>query len=313
MRLFQATAAATPAPTPTPSPVSTSPADLADELASEFQNAFSLGFTNTLILAAIVAVITFVVIKVIKHFLRDKMQGNTRIFYHLIQIIILIIAASIVLMTIDPLKEIGTTILASSGFAGMVVGLAGQQALGNLFSGISISVSKPFLVGEYIEILNFNPPVAGIVKEIGLRHTTILDTSNKTIVVPNSIIDQEILRTIHTLEGDSVCTYLFVGISYDSDLEKAIQIMSETCAAHPNTLDTRTHKDKDNGIPKVVVYVTDMLDSTIQLRASVWAKDTSTGYATLSDLRQSVKKAFAENGIDIPYPYRNIVIKNKDS
>ena len=111
-------------------------------------------------------------------------------------------------MTIKPLNSLGTAILASSGIAAVVIGLAAQQTLGNVFSGISISASKPFEVGEYIEILDVTPPLMGVVKDIGLRHTTIIDATNKSIVIPNSVIDKNIVRALHNNEETTVCSFL---------------------------------------------------------------------------------------------------------
>ena len=195
--------------------------------------------------------------------------------------------------------------------AGIVIGLAAQQTLGNVFSGISISAAKPFEVGEFIEILNVTPPVMGVVKDIGLRHTTILDASNKSIVIPNSIIDKDMIRASHVVEKANVCSFLDVGISYDSDIDLAMKILADTIAAHGGTLDVHSEEEKNSGIPPVTVRVQDLGESAVQLRAFVWTPDTSSSFPILSDLRYAVKKEFDRRGIEIPYPYRNVVIKNK--
>lgn len=269
------------------------------------------GLVNTVIYAAIVAAAAFIIIKLIQHFLARKLTGNARIFYRLIYVAIIIIAILCVLVTIKPLGNLGTGLLASLGIAGIVIGLAAQQTLGNVFSGISISAAKPFEVGEFIEILNVTPPVMGVVKDIGLRHTTILDASNKSIVIPNSIIDKDMIRASHVVEKANVCSFLDVGISYDSDIDLAMKILADTIAAHGGTLDVRSEEEKNSGIPPVTVRVQDLGESAVQLRAFVWTPDTSSSFPILSDLRYAVKKEFDRRGIEIPYPYRNVVIKNK--
>ncbi len=287
-------------------------ASTADSFNEWWNDTFSFPPINMLIFVGIVAVITFVVIKLIKRFLRKRLTGNMRIFYRLIYIIIVVIAVSAVLMTIKPLQEFSTAILASSGIAAAVFGLAAQQTLGNLFSGISISASKPFEAGEYIEILNTNPPISGIVQSIAIRHTTIRDSSNRTIVIPNGVIDKEMLRTTHYLEGRDVCNFLVVGVGYGSDIGKAIDLLRKIISAHPDVLDMRTPEQKENGGQAVDVYITDLGDSAVQLRASVWTKDTATGFATLSDIRFSVLEEFAKHSIEIPYPYRNVVVQEAE-
>lgn len=285
--------------------------DIVDPIKEWLKNTFSLGLVGTIIYTAVVAAIAFTVIKILQHFFSKKLTGNARIFYRLLYIVIIIIAVVCVLMTIKPLNSMGTALLASSGIAAAVLGLAAQQTLGNVFSGISISAAKPFEVGEYIEILNVNPPIAGTVKDIGLRHTTILDATNKSIVIPNGILDKEMLRAFHQAEHTNVCTFLDVGISYGSDIDLAMKLMAELVAAHKGCLDVRTEEEKRNGTPRVLVRVQDLAESSVKLRAFVWTVDTATSFPVLSDLRYAILKAFNEKGIEIPYPYRNVIVKQK--
>ncbi len=293
-------------------------ADLAQQGIESFnqweQSVFSIGLIDTLIYAAIVALITFVIIKVIQHTLAKRMGGNMRIFYRLIYVIIIVIAVICVLVTINPLKDLGTALLASSGIAGVVIGLAAQETLGNVFSGISISASKPFVVGEFIEILNVTPPIIGTVTDITLRHTVIRDASNKSIVIPNSIIDKDMIRTTHAHQADSptyVNHFLDVGISYQSDIDLAIQIMTQLVQDHCEYIDVRTEEEKEHGQPAVTVRIMDFGDFAVKLRAFVWTKDAATGYAGLSDLRYAVKKEFARQGVEIPYPCQNVILKGE--
>ncbi len=283
--------------------------DVLDTLGGWVKETFSLGLIGTLIYAAIVVAIAFVVIKVLQHFVSRKLTGNARIFYRLLYIAIIAVAVFAVLTTITPLKSMGTALLASSGIAAAVLGLAAQQTLGNVFSGISISAAKPFEVGEYIEILNVSPPIAGTVKDIGLRHTTITDASNKTIVIPNGILDKEMLRAFHQSERANVCTFLDVGISYGSDVLLAMGLMADIVAAHADCLDVRTEAEKHNGAPRVTVRVQDLTEFSVKLRAFVWTVDTAASFPVMSDLRFEVLKKFRENGVEIPYPYRNVILK----
>lgn len=312
--LSAAEASATPSNSASPETsviANASPQNVADALQKWQENTFDLGFVGTIVFAALVAGITFLIVKLLQRYAKRHLSGNLIIFYRLIYTIIIIVAVVMVLMTIKPLQQVSTAILASSGIAAAVLSLAAQQTLANVFSGIAISISKPFVIGEFIEILQTTPPVMGIVEDINLRQTTIRDASNKAIVIPNSVLDKEILRTTKSLQGINVCNFLTVGVSYNTDLQSACKVLSETCAAHPSVLDTRTEQDKKDGVPVVIIRVTDFGDSAIMLRASVWTKDASIGFVTLCDLRVSVKEAFDKAGIEIPYPYRNIVMKQK--
>lgn len=287
------------------------PLSIGEALNKWQENTFELGLFGTLIFAGLAAVIALVLIKLLQRYAKTHFSGNLIIFYRLIYILIIAVAIFSVLTTIKPLEQFGTAILASSGIAAAVLGLAAQQTLANVFSGIAISLSKPFVIGEFIEILQTNPPVMGIVEDISLRHTTIKDPTDKSIVVPNSVLDKEILRTTKSLQGMNVCNFLTVGVSYNCDLDLACKTLSQTCEAHPNALDTRTEEEKKDGTPVVIVRVTDFAESSITLRASVWTTNAAVGFVTLCDLRVSVKKAFDKAGIEIPYPYRNVVMKQE--
>ena len=281
--------------------------DAAESLSQWWENG---GLITTLVTAAVVSVIIFIVLKLMQHFLKKWLEGNLRIFYRLIYVLVIVIGVMVVMMTIDPLRDIGYAILASSGIAAVILGLAAQQTLGNLFSGISISIGKPFLVGEYVELLNTNPPVAGTVKEITLRHTKITDTSNKIIVVPNSILDKELIRTSHSLDSADISSYLSISLSYKSDIDRAMQIIREIADAHEDSLDVRTEAQKAQGVPKTVIYVSDLNGAAVELRVSIWTKDSSTGLSVLSDLRYAIKKAFDKEGIEPPYPWQNVTMEN---
>lgn len=277
------------------------------------ENTFQLGILGTIIFAAIVTLIAFLVLKLLQRGLEKKLGGNLRIFYVLLRVIVIVLAAMCVLMTINPLKDLGNAILASSGIASVIVGLAAQETLGNLFSGLSLSLGKPFVVGEYIEILNTSPAISGTVKSITLRHTVLLDASNKDIVVPNSIIDKDMIRRTpeHVEEKPSyVNNFLDVGVAYSSDIEKAITILQRLVAAQPEFVDLRTEAEKKQGVPEVTVRVQNLGDSSVDLRAWVWTKNVGDGFRALSDLRLEVKKAFDAEGIEIPYPYRNVILQN---
>lgn len=298
------------APTASATAAPAAPATIAD-VADNIDQAFDLGFLNTIIYAAIVAGIVLVVLKLLNKFLKPRFAGNSLIFYRLINVVIVVVAAMAVLLTIKPLRELSIAVLASSGIVALVVGLAAQNTMANLFSGLSISMSKPFSVGEFVEILGTSPPVTGVVEEIGLRHTTIRDPESKMLVVPNSIMDNSMLRTTNFTQGVNVCSFLFVNISYGSDVEKAIALLAKTAEQHPNTLDVRSEEQVAAGTPKVAVLVTALSDYYVQLRAGIWTEDTATGFRALSDLRRSVLGVFRENGIEIPYPYMNVIQKNE--
>lgn len=317
-----ATASASPSLTPGPlasavAATVSNPPDAVDNLWDALQkwqsSTFELGFAGTIIYSLIIAAIAALLLWVVKKTLRQRLTGSLRFFYRLIRVLIIVFAVFSVLVTITPLKNLGSALLASSGIASVIVGLAAQETLANLFSGVSIILGKPFVPGEYIELLSSSPVVAGTVTTITLRHTIINDANNKSIIVPNSTMDQGIVKrspqhTASTPEA-SVNNFLDVGVSYDSDIEKAMQIMADLVARQPEYVDQRTREQIAKGDPAVTVRVQDLAASSVNLRAWVWTKTVSEGFKALSDLRLAVKRAFDANGIEIPYPYQNVILR----
>ena len=106
-----------------------------------------------------------------------------------------------------------------------------------------------------------------------------------------------------------VCVFLDIGITYESDIERAKDLLSAEIEKHPSFFDYRTVDDRMNGAPPVVVRVVELADSAVVLRAWLWARDNGTAAVMKSDLLQSVKGAYDRAGIDIAYPH--LVVVNK--
>ena len=148
----------------------------------------------------------------------------------------------------------------------------------------------------------------GNVEEITLRHTIIRDYENRRIVVPNSIISDEIIINSN-ITNEKINKFIVFGISYDSDVDKAIAIIQEEAQKHPNFIDNRTTEEKNKKVPAVMVRMINHGDFSIDLRASVWTANHDLAFALKCDLLYSVKKRFDNEGIEIPFPYRTIVYK----
>lgn len=321
-------ASATASPTSTLNPLSIPPKDWGEALDRWMNQTFSLGIWGTIIYSAIVALIAYVVIKLMQRTLKKKLYGNLHIIYRLLHVIVITLAVVSVLLTITPLKDLGNALVASSGLAGVIVGLAAQETLANLFSGISIAIAKPFVVGDFIEILGTTPMIMGTVTKITFRSTVIRDASNKEIVIPNSVIDQDVIRTAASDppgeekfdstgkrkgEAAPVTNFLDVGVAYTADVKKAMKILAELVAKQPSFVDLRSEQDKAAGAPAVTVRVMDLAASSVNLRAFVPTRTVAEGYSVLSDLRLLVLDTFAQQGIEIPYPYENVIVQQAQS
>ena len=218
---------------------------------------------------------------------------------------IYVIGASAFLSLIPGMEKVSTSILASAGILAMAVGLASQEALSNIVGGLFIIFSQPFKVGDHISVDNV---VVGIVVEITLRHTVIRNAENRMILIPNSKINSSTI--INSSYGDSsTCAFIEVGVSYDTDLDRAIGIMREEIMRNPKLIDHRTDGEKAAGVPQVLIKVINLGDSAVTLRAWAWASTSTDALYMKFDLLKSVKERFDKEGIEITYPYCNQIVK----
>jgi small conductance mechanosensitive channel len=179
------------------------------------------------------------------------------------------------------------------GAAGLAIGLALQGSLANFASGFLMIVFRPFKVGDFIETAG----VKGTVDEIQIFNTIIDTPDNIRAIIPNAqITGGNVLN--YTVNGTRRVD-LVVGISYEDDLKKAKQVIEEVLAR-----DDRVLKN-----PTPVVAVLELGDSSVNFVVRPWVKSADYWDAYF-DITAKVKLALDENDITIPFPQRDVHIKN---
>lgn len=228
---------------------------------------------------------------------------------HLITAVIYLCGIGLAIYIIEPLRKLSLSLFAGSGLVAVIIGFASQQSLANIVSGMFITIFKPFKVGDRVKLTGQN--VTGVVEDITLRHTLIRTYENKRVVVPNSVISTEVIENSNIVD-EKVCRLIDIGISYDSSIDKAISIIQDAALKHPETMDARTEEEAEDGEPVVKVKVLGFGESSVNLRAWVWAKDQPTGFNLQCDLNKAIKERFDQEGIVIPFPQRDVHIKTAD-
>jgi small conductance mechanosensitive channel len=223
-----------------------------------------------------------------------------------IPFIIFTIAIIFIFIKIPFLKSFGTALFAGAGIFAAIIGFASQKAFANIISGFFILIFRPFRVSDIIEVAGGR---RGIVEEITLRHTVIRDFENRRIIIPNSQMSEDVIVN-SSISDESIRKFVEFGISYDSDVDRAMDIIREESENHPNFLDMRTEQDKKNNVPAVLVRVIGLGDFSVNIRAYVWTANNATAFELQCDVLRSVKKRFDTEGIEIPFPYRTIVFKD---
>ena len=274
---------------------------------------------HNILIIILVPIISLIISKILRKLL-DKyfdnavkiLKGdptNYNFFKNAVTFLVFLIGFIIIFRAIPKLRTIGNTLVASAGILAAIVGFASQQAFSNIVGGIFIVIFKPFRVGDVIKVGSEEP---GTVEDITLRHTIINNYENRRIVIPNSTMSSATLVNYDITE-EKVCVFVEVGVAYHVKIDQAMDIIREEVLKYPGVLDNRTASEKSDGQDMVIIKVIGWGESSINLRAYVWADGHRNGLFMKFDLLKNIKDAFDNNGIEIPYPYRNVVIKHEQN
>jgi len=257
---------------------------------------YVIGHSGALISAAFVIIIGFVaarwVGKLVDRWLTHKaMEQPMRTL--LVRIVRLLIFAMALVVALGTAGMDVTALIAGLGVAGVGVGLALQGVLGNLVAGLTIIFTKPFRVGEWIEIAG----VSGQVKDIQLFTTTLLHTDMSRVVIPNRKIIGDILHNF----GGIRQLDLSVGVAYGTNLNDATGIVRSVLAANKRVLKE----------PVPIVGVTMLADSSINIAVKPWVKVDDYVLAQ-AEINQAVAEQLRAANISLPFPQREVRLLNNN-
>ncbi|MDY6775515.1 MAG: mechanosensitive ion channel family protein [Halobacteria archaeon] len=183
--------------------------------------------------------------------------------------------------------------LATIGAAAtLAIGFATQDVMKNFVSGIFVFIEKPFKIGDWIEWDGYS----GVVEDISLRVTRVRTFDNELLTVPNSQLTGGVVK--NPVAKDRLRLKFVFGIGYDDDIDQATDIIIEEA-------------EKDDGImdsPSPSVRVSELADSYVGLQSRIWINDPgrSDYVKTRSEYVQRVKERFDEEGIEMPFPKRDL-------
>lgn len=227
-------------------------------------------------------------------------------FKNAVDSILIFIALVIIFRSIPELRTVGTTLLTGAGVLAAIVGFASQAAFSNIISGFFLVIFKPFSVGDRVKVGQL---YSGDVEDINLRHTIIRDFENRRVIIPNSVISNETIIN-STITDEKTCMFIEVAISLSSNINMAIKIIQEESLKHRYYIDNRSEAEIARGEESVMVRVMTFLDSGVQLRAYVWAKDPTDGFDLKCDLNKAIKERFDTAGITLSNLHHLVVMKN---
>lgn len=198
-----------------------------------------------------------------------------------------IVLVMVLIMAMGNLGISVTPFLAAIGALGLGAGLAIQGMLANYAAGFTIIITRPFVVGDTIKVQD----VAGLVSEVHLGYTILLDEDNVRIQIPNRLVVGEILHN----SAEEMLIELEIGVSYDSDTEQVINLVSKAL------------KDIEgiNHDREPIVGIDTFGDSSINIGARFWALTTK-HFQVRFTANKAIHDAILSAGIEIPFPQREV-------
>lgn len=199
--------------------------------------------------------------------------------------------AFLLIWGIDP-----TAWLASAGVIGIAVGFAARDSLANLFSGIFIIADAPYKIGDYIVL---DTGERGEVTQLGLRSTRLLTRDDIEVTIPNAIIANAKIINESGGPWEKHRIRVPVGVAYGSDLDQVVRILEGVAADHPDVLTE----------PSPRVRMRAFGASSLDFELLGWVERPVQRGKVLHELFMAVYRRFNEEGVQIPFPQRDVHIR----
>src|ERR1700677_205787 len=187
---------------------------------------------------------------------------------------------------IPALKSLGTAWLASVGVVSVVFGLAAQTTLGNLISGISLVLYRPFKIGDRMQVTAPSGLETGVVESIDLGYTVLRTLDGRRVVIPNSTMASQTSVNLPLSGAGSPCN-VTITLASTTDLDRARGILLVLAKAHPKI-------SRIDGCP-----VTALGGGGATLTLTAWSPDPPAATQAKSDLLEDAKKQFDAAGLKI--------------
>ena len=204
-------------------------------------------------------------------------------------VVFAVLLVAVILAALDTVGIPVTSLMAIVGAAGLAVGLALKDSLGNFAAGVMLVLFRPFKAGDFVEVAG----VAGSVQSIRIFSTVLTTPDNKEIIIPNSQISADTITNYSA--NDTRRVDLTFGVSYDDDLKVAREVLTRICSEHPLIL-------KD---PATNIFVLNLGDNSIDFAVRPWV-NSSDYWTVYGDLLEQGKNELEKAGCSIPYPQRDM-------
>jgi len=221
--------------------------------------------------------------------LMEARDSDPTLVNFLSNVVYAILLIAVILAALDTLGLPVTSLVAVVGAAGLAVGLALKDSLGNFASGVMLVMFRPFSKGDFVEVAG----VAGTVNEVRIFSTILTTPDNKQIIIPNGQVAADTITNYSA--NDQRRVDIIFGVGYDDDLKVAREVLTRLCTEHPKVLDD----------PETKIFVMNLGDSSVDFAVRPWAK-TEDYWTVYSDLLEQAKVELEAAGCNIPYPQTDV-------
>jgi small conductance mechanosensitive channel len=215
------------------------------------------------------------------------------------QVSIYLVALIIYAHLVPALRSLGTALLTGVSVASIVIGLAAQSTLGNLIAGISLLLYRPFRLGDQIQVNAPGGKETGVIERLTLGYTVLRTGDKRQIVVPNSTMASQVTINLAAQDPQTTVT-VPIRVAYHAGLDRARELLLEVARSHPQVQEV------------VDCPVTQLGDSAIVLSLRARCVDAGATQQVEFDLYEQAKKRFDREGIEMPFPYTNVILKGDE-
>ena len=249
------------------------------------------------ILAAIVVLILGRwIIKLIKKWMANGLMsrhGDASLHSFLSNLVSVVLYFFLIMAIVGILGINTSSLVALLASAGLAVGMSLGGTLQNFAGGVLIIMFRPFKVGDFIAAQGME----GIVNEIQIFNTHLLTTDNKEVILPNGALATGVM-TVYSKQDTRRVDWVF-SIAYGDDFDKAKAVLLGLCGQDQRILKS----------PEPFVRLGKLSDSSVDITMRVWVNLTDY-WAVFFDMNEKVYKAFAEEGLHIPFPQMDVHMKS---
>jgi MscS family membrane protein len=206
----------------------------------------------------------------------------------------------VVIMVLDSWDVDVTAALAGLGIGGLAFAIAAQSTVADIFGGVSIFTSRPFLVGDFIKF----EEIKGNVEEIGLRHTRVRTLLGTKVTIPNKRIADAVVENYSNNPKRMI--ELNLGLVYDTrakQLREAKKIVEEILASHE-------HIQKN---PPPVIVFKEFQDFSLNLFVRYYLTDPSKYWETRDIVNFAIKERFEKAGLEFAFPTQTVYVQGQNS